>query len=59
MVEIGDLDYTVILPMEGRIKYGLKTVCDFCGKAITDKEFVGGFKKGYPNMTFHIGCVSV
>ena len=56
MVEIGDLDHALLLPTQGRIKRGMKTICDSCGKPITDKQFVGGFKKGYPNMKFHEKC---
>lgn len=57
MVEIGDLDHSLLLPMEGRIKHGMKTICDSCGKPITDKQFVAGFKKGYRNMKFHEECL--
>lgn len=57
--DIGKLDNIVRLPMSGRIKLGMKTICDRCRKPITDKYFVRGFKKGLPNMKFHEKCVDV
>jgi len=56
--DIGELDHTLRLPMEGRIKYGMKTICDRCRKPITDEYFIGGFKKGMKNMKFHEECVN-
>ena len=55
--DIGKLDNTLKLPMEGRIRCGMKTICDRCRKPITDEYFVGGFKEGMPNMKFHEKCV--
>lgn len=55
--EIGELDRTLTLPMEGRIRLGFKTICDRCRKSITDDFFIVGFKKGLPNMMFHEKCV--
>jgi hypothetical protein len=55
--DIGELDNTIRLPTASRIKLGMKTICDRCGKPIIDEFFIGGFKKGYPNMKFHENCV--
>lgn len=55
--DIGPLDFVKEFPTAGRIQHGMKTICDRCRKPITDSVFVGGFKKGMPNMKFHKGCV--
>lgn len=55
--DIGKLDQIKKLPMAGRIRAGMKTICDRCRKPITDEYFVGGFKKGLPNMKFHESCL--
>ena len=55
--EIGKLDFTKELPMAGRIRAGMKTNCDRCGKPITSETFVAGFKAGIKNMKFHAACV--
>ena len=57
LVDIGNLDTVLRLPMIGRVRNGMKIVCDRCGKSITDDFFIGGFKKGFPNMKFHENCV--
>jgi len=44
--------------MAGRIRHGMKTVCDHCGENITDEFFVGGFRAGLPNMKFHERCAA-
>ena len=56
--DIGPLDGTLRLPMAGRIRHGMKTVCDHCGENITDEFFVGGFRAGLPNMKFHERCAA-
>ncbi len=55
-VEIGPLDHTVRLPMAARISHGMKTICDACGKPITDEYFIGGFKTGHANLKLHEAC---
>lgn len=55
--DIGELDATIRLPMALRLKKGMKTTCDRCGKPITDPFFIGGFKAGRHNMLFHESCV--
>lgn len=55
--DIGPLDITKRLPMSGRIRARMKTICDRCRKPITDEYFIAGFKKGYVNMMFHENCV--
>ncbi len=55
--DIGKLDQIRKFKTVGRIKIGMKTICDRCRKPITDEYFIGGFKKGLPNMKFHEGCV--
>ena len=57
LVDIGPLDYIRRFPMAGRIKYDMKTICRRCGKPVTDEYFIGGFKKGFPNMIFHESCI--
>lgn len=57
LVDIGPLDFTKPLPTAGRIRAGMKTICDRCGKPITDELFIVGFKAGMPNMKFHADCV--
>ena len=57
LVDIGRLDATMTLPTEPRTRFGLKTVCDRCGKPITDEYFIAGFKSGEKNMLFHEACV--
>lgn len=56
-IEIGELDATVRLPTKSRISVGMKTICDACGRPITDEYFIGGFKNGHPNMKFHESCM--
>ncbi len=34
----------------------MSTRCDVCGDEITDEFFVGGFKKGHPNLKMHEKC---
>jgi len=55
--DIGELDATRRIPMVGRIKIGMKTICRRCKKPVTDDYFITGFKKGMPNMIFHEQCV--
>jgi hypothetical protein len=57
LVDIGPLDHTMRLPMDKRIQLGMKTICDRCGKSITDEYFVVGFKQGHRNMMFHEACI--
>lgn len=57
--DIGPLDHTLRLPMAGRIRANMKTICDRCRKPITDEYFICGLKKGFPNMKFHEGCVDI
>jgi hypothetical protein len=57
--EIGDLDHRLKLPTAPRIKSGMETKCDVCGEEITDEFFIGGFKKGLPNIKFHERCGAV
>lgn len=59
LAEIGALDSTKPLPTAGRIRAGMKTNCDRCGKPITDEFFIAGFKTGLPNMKFHAGCLEL
>ena len=54
---IGALDHTLRLPMAGRVRSGMKTICDRCRQPITDEFFIGGFKAGMHNMKFHECCV--
>lgn len=54
--DIGPLDQAMRLPNAGRKRIGRKTTCNRCGKAITEDYFIGGFKKGLPNMMFHESC---
>jgi hypothetical protein len=53
-IDIGPLDHQVRLPMSGRT--GMSTVCDACGKPITDEFFIGGFQAGRKNLKLHEGC---
>jgi hypothetical protein len=55
--DIGPLDGHLILPMALRMTRGMKTVCEACGKNVIDDKFLGGFKKGFHNMVFHVECV--
>ena len=55
--EIGKLDFTKELPMAGRMRKGMKTTCDRCGKPITSETFIAGFKNGMKNMKFHAACI--
>lgn len=55
--EIGFLDAHMILPMAGRIRANMKTICESCGEHIKDEKFIGGFKHGRHNMLFHLDCV--
>ena len=57
-VDIGDLDHTIRLPMSARIAHGMKTICDACGKTITDEFFVGGFKAGHASLKLHESCAA-
>lgn len=57
LTDIGPLDFTKPLPIAGRIRAGMKTNCDRCGKPITDEFFIAGFKAGLPNMKFHQACI--
>jgi len=50
LTEIGALDFKQKLPN------GINTRCDHCGKNISEKEFIFGFKEGYRNFSFHIDC---
>ena len=55
-VDIGALDHRLRLPMAGRVRQGMKTRCDVCGKDITDEFFIGGFKEGHRNLLLHEAC---
>jgi hypothetical protein len=55
-IDIGPLDHKVRLPMSSRIAAGMKTICDACGKPITDEFFIGGFQAGRKNLKLHEGC---
>ena len=55
--DIGELDATRRLPMAGRLRRKMKTICKSCGKPVTDEYFIAGFKKGLPNMIFHESCI--
>lgn len=55
--DIGPLDGFMILPMAGRIRAGMKSVCTACRKDITEETFLAGFKAGERNRLFHISCV--
>ena len=57
--EIGALDGHLILPTSGRFKRGMETICKSCRKSVVTQNFLAGFKKGFPNMIFHIECVPV
>lgn len=57
VVDIGPLDTVIKLSTAGRIRCGMKTICDRCRKHITDEYFYGGFKKGHVNMKFHERCL--
>ncbi len=57
-VEIGTLDAAIRLPMASRLSIGMKTICDACGKSITDKNFIGGFKAGQANLKLHESCAA-
>ena len=57
MREIGQLDFHLIFPTEGRNRSGIKTICQACGNQVEDERFLAGFKKGKPNMIFHLACV--
>lgn len=56
LVDIGPLEHAIRLPMASRIRAGMKTVCDACGKHITDEFFVGGFVTGHANLKLHEAC---
>jgi len=56
--DIGELDTMKLLPTVGRIRAGMKTICDRCRKPIEDEFFIAGFKKGFPNMKFHETCIN-
>ena len=56
-VDIGKLDAVLKLPTSARIRRGMETNCAACGRAIVDEWLLGGFKKGKPNMMFHLKCV--
>lgn len=56
-VDIGPLDAAIKLPMASRRSRGMRTLCDACGRTITDEFFVGAFKSGHANLKLHLGCV--
>lgn len=56
--DIGPLDSKLRLPMASRLRAGMKTTCDHCGKAITDEYFIGGFKAGHRNLKLHEHCAN-
>lgn len=55
--DIGHLDGHLILSNKKRIDRGAKSVCDACRREISDENFIGGIKKGFQNMSFHVDCV--
>lgn len=50
------LDHVVRLPMAGRLRRQMKTVCDACRQPITDEYFYGGFAQGHRNLLLHEDC---
>lgn len=54
--KIFPLDGTESLPMAGRLKHGIKSLCFFCKCDITDETFVAGFKTGHKNVLMHQEC---
>lgn len=45
------------VPSQGRIKHGMKMICDACGNKIEDSQFLIGFADNHHNMMFHEDCV--
>jgi hypothetical protein len=54
--KIFPLDGTESLPMAGRLKRGIKSLCFFCKSDIVDETFVAGFKAGHKNVLMHQEC---
>ncbi len=54
--KIFPLGGTESLPMDGRIKRGIKSLCFFCKTDIVDPTFVVGFKQGHKNVLMHQSC---
>lgn len=50
------LDHVLHLPMAGRLRRQMKTVCDACREPITDEYFYGGFAQGHRNLLLHEAC---
>lgn len=50
------LDHVLRLPMAGRIRRQIRTVCDVCREPITDEYFYGGFATGHRNLLLHEKC---
>ena len=50
------LDHAKRLPMAGRLRRQMRTVCDACREPITDEYFYGGFATGHRNLLLHEAC---
>lgn len=57
LVDIGPLDATMRLPMSRRLARGMRTVCDSCGRSITDEYFLVGVRANHQNLKFHERCI--
>ena len=55
--EVGQFDVATDAPVEGRVRRGMKTICDACRKPVTEGRFVIALKKGQRNMIFHPSCI--
>lgn len=55
--DVGRLDHALRLPMSGRLRAKMKTICNVCRTKIEDEYFVCGFKAGWPNLLLHESCV--
>jgi hypothetical protein len=55
-IEVESFDHYLTLPMSGRKRLGMKTICHHCGESIQDETFIGAFKAGMKNMIFHVAC---
>lgn len=54
--KIFPFDGTESLPMAGRLKRGIKSLCFFCKSTIVDPTFVAGFKAVHKNVLMHESC---
>ncbi len=57
MREVKYFDAVAEFVTSARSDRGIKTICDSCGKPISDEFFYGGFKSGEKNRIFHWDCL--